>query len=77
MTDLNQINVIMSTQLSEKEVMIYLWAQTSNYRDIAKSLGISHNGVAKIYNSAKKKIDVFAEAGIFQTPVPKTVDNIQ
>lgn len=64
----DQILQIMSTQLTEREVMLYLLIESGmTLRDTADRLGLSPAGVDKVYKRAKKKMTIFAEAGLFQT----------
>jgi DNA-binding CsgD family transcriptional regulator len=71
---MDQINAIMRTQLSEREVIIFLIVQSgkfANYRELGDVLGVSHETVRKIYTSAKEKIEKAGAAGYFQTTVDK------
>lgn len=71
---MDQINAIMRTQLSEREVIIFLIVQSgkfANYRELGDVLGVSHETVRKIYTSAKAKIEKAGESGYFQTLVDK------
>lgn len=66
---LDDINAILRTQLTEKELIIYYLVERSGLsrRKLATILGISGEGVRLIHAQAKEKIELFAEAGIFQT----------
>lgn len=67
----DNIKDIMSKQLSEKEVMIYLLVENGMaYRDVAAlPFGISHETARTIYEAAKEKFDAQADAGLFTTAV--------
>lgn len=56
---MDQINTIMRTQLSEREVMIYLLVQNGKftYRALGDLLGVSHTNIRKTYDKAKAKIE--------------------
>jgi 16S rRNA A1518/A1519 N6-dimethyltransferase RsmA/KsgA/DIM1 with predicted DNA glycosylase/AP lyase activity len=68
---LDTIKQIMSTQLTELEVMIYLLVENGwSYRVIANlPFGISYTTVGNIYEVAKPKFERCAAAGFFQTEV--------
>lgn len=63
----------MRTQLSEREIMIYLLVEQSKLsnRKIAEALGISHENVRKAHNNASAKMKFFADAGLFSTQLKK------
>ena len=67
---MDQILSIMSTQLSEREVIYYLLIESGMAsRDIAERLGVSHTGVLRVYKKAKAKMTEFGNLGLFQTPI--------
>lgn len=55
---MDQINTIMRTQLSEREVMIYLLVENGKftYRQLGDLLGVSHTNIRKTYDKAKEKM---------------------
>ena len=68
---MDQVKTLMETQLSERELIIYLLVESGNlsYRDLAKHLLTNHTNVRRTYESAKLKMDKMANAGMFSTPV--------
>lgn len=68
---MDQINAILKTQLSEREVMIFLLVENSGLsnRKLAVALGISHESVRKTHEMAKAKMLKAGDAGYFQTRV--------
>jgi ATP/maltotriose-dependent transcriptional regulator MalT len=73
---MDTINQIVSTQLSEREVIIYLLIESGmSYRNLGERLGLSHTHIVNIYEKANKKMRRMAEAGAFQSQLShKTVD---
>lgn len=71
---MDQINAIMRTQLSEREVMIFLLVMNGGftYRQLGDILGVSHTNIRKTYDKAKAKMDKAGELGYFQTIVENT-----
>lgn len=61
---MDQINSLMRTQLSEREVMIYLLIQNGKftYRALGDLLGVSHTNIRKTYDKAKKKMETVENA---------------
>lgn len=72
---MDNIRQIMSTQLTETEVMVYLLVQNGDsYRTIAElPFGMSKDTAQRIYLQAKPKMDKFAELGLFTTPVENSI----
>lgn len=70
---MDQINILLQSQLTEREVMTYLLVENSGLsnRKLAEALGISHTNIALTYKKAKAKLEKLGQAGFFQT----TVDN--
>lgn len=69
----NPITAVLSTQISDREAIIYMLVESGmSYRDLAGRLGMTHGGIAHIYEKAKKKFYIMGEAEIFATPL---VDN--
>lgn len=68
---LDNVSIIMSTQLTEKEVLVYLLVMNGwTYRKIAElPFGISYDTARKLYDKAKPKMDRLAELGLFSTEV--------
>lgn len=68
---MDQINMLLSSQLTEREVMTYLLVENSGLsnRKLAEALGISHTNIALTHKKAKSKMEKLAKAGFFQTPV--------
>lgn len=68
---MDNIKQIMSTQLTETEVMIYLLVkQGKTFRDIAEMpFGFSYETARTTFDKAEKKMDKMANAGIFSTVV--------
>lgn len=73
---MDQINKIMKTQLSRDEVMIYLLVENSGLSaaGVADSLGLSREHIRLAHKAAKKKMDKFAEMGLFKTPIGEKGD---
>jgi DNA-binding CsgD family transcriptional regulator len=67
---MDQINILMSTQLTERELIIYLLveAELISDRALAKALGITHTTIADTHRRAGKKIDRLAPS-LFSTEV--------
>lgn len=66
------LGIIMSTQLSEKEYIVYMLVESGmTLRDTAKRLGVSYQNIADLHKSAKAKIEKFGELGLFTTPIEK------
>jgi hypothetical protein len=65
----NNVKAIMSTQLTETEVLVYLLMEGgySDYKVADLPLGIARSTAGRLYKSAKVKMDAMAEAGIFTT----------
>jgi DNA-directed RNA polymerase specialized sigma24 family protein len=66
------IKQIMSLQLTEEEIMIYLLVVNGwSYRQVADELpfGITYGTVMTIFKRAKVKFENQAQAGFFVTPV--------
>lgn len=68
---MDTISLLMSHQLNEREVIIYLLVENSGLsnRKISEALGVSHTYVATTHKVAKSKLDKQAEAGFFQTVI--------
>lgn len=67
---MDQIKILMDTQLSERELMIFLLVENGmSYRELAKHLLTNHTNIRRAHEAAKEKINKFAEAGLFSTPV--------
>jgi len=70
---MDHIKILMETQLSEKELIIFLLVENGgmSYRTIADILMTNHTNIRRTYESAKDKMNRFAEAGMFSTTVQK------
>lgn len=69
---MDNIKLLMSNMLTEREIMIFMLITSGmSQRDLATRLQLSHENVRKTYQGAKVKIDKFAEAGFFSSPVEK------
>lgn len=67
---MDNIKKLMSSMLTEGEIMIFLLIESGmSYRDLGNRLGISYGTVQNRYESAKEKMDKFAEAGFFSTTI--------
>jgi transcriptional regulator len=67
---MDPINKIISTQLSEREVIIYMLVQSGmSMRDIAWRLATTHQAISKVNQTAADKIAQMGAAGLLQTPV--------
>lgn len=68
---MDQIKVLMDTQLSERELIIFLLVENGglSYRELAKHLLTNHTNVRRAHESAKLKMDKMANAGMFSTEV--------
>lgn len=69
---MDNIKLLMSNMLTEREIMIFMLISSGmSQRDLATRLQLSHENVRKTYKDAQSKIDRFAEAGFFSSPVDK------
>mgnify|MGYP006136718949 CR=1 FL=1 len=70
---MDQVKLLMETQLSERELIIFLLIENGNlsYRELAKHLMTNHTNIRRAHESAKEKMNTFAEAGLFSTPIEK------
>jgi len=69
---MDSIRKLMSNMLTEREIIIFLLIDSGmSYRDLATRLGVSHGTIQNTYELAKQKLDRFAQAGFFSSPVEK------
>lgn len=69
----DHIKILMETQLTEKELIIFLLVENGgmSYRTIAEMLLTNHTNIRRAYESAKDKMNRFADAGLLSTPIQK------
>lgn len=67
----NNVKQIMSTQLTETEVMVYLLVKSGHtYREVAElPFGFTHETARSTFERAEKKMDIMSECGVFSTPI--------
>ena len=68
----NSVKQIMSTQLTETEVMVYLLVKQGGktFRDVVElPFGFTHETARTTYERAEKKMDRLAELGLFSTSI--------
>ena len=68
--ELDTINKLMSTQLSEREAIFYMLCDDTrtdarSFRELGGRLGISHENVRTTYITAKSKILAQEAAGLY------------
>lgn len=69
---MDSIKKLMGNMLTEREIIIFLLVDSGmSYRDLGSRLGISYGTIKNTYEDAKVKIDKFAQAGFFSSPVEK------
>lgn len=67
---MDQIKILMETQLTERELLIFLLVESGmSYRDLGKRLMTNHSNILRTYESARAKMDKMANAGLFSTKV--------
>lgn len=67
--NMDQITMLMSGQLTEREVMIYLLIENTEMtnRELGFILGVSYEKIRQAHKSATRKITKLAAAGMYQT----------
>lgn len=69
---MDQIKILMETQLTERELIIFLLVESGmSYRDLGKRLMTNHSNILRAYENAKLKMDKMASGGMFSTAINK------
>lgn len=67
---MDQIEQLMGSQLTEKEVILILLVESGmTYREIGEKLMVHPSTLQRAYKKGRAKMDRQAEAGLFSTPV--------